>query len=204
MLWVEAWGQIPMCTFPPDDGAIAAIIGMPVTTFAAVREMLMRGWAPRSDGRLYHPFMTQLVNEMLAGRKAYRVRQAKHRAVVTPRSRVTKRESRPNDVDLDLDVDGVSKNIKQPSPAAPGEFALTGQIPERREATRASRIDENMVLPDEWRDWAVQVFKLNPHQVGRLFVRWRDYWSGVPGKDGLRTNWFGVWKNRCRKEYPNA
>lgn len=34
----------------------------------------------------------------------------------------------------------------------------------------------------------------------------RDYWSGVPGKDGIKSDWPATWRNRCRKvaEYIGA
>lgn len=30
--------------------------------------------------------------------------------------------------------------------------------------------------------------------------KFRDYWTGVPGKGGLKTNWLGTWKNFIRSE----
>lgn len=69
MVWVVAWQQSPCGSLPASDELIAARIGMPAMQFAAWRSFLMRGWTLHSDGRLYHPVITEQVTEMLMRRR---------------------------------------------------------------------------------------------------------------------------------------
>jgi len=67
--WVTSWTQTPCGSLPANDDLIAAHTGMPLRQFAAHRDLIMRGWYLASDGRLYHPYITSMVQTML-GRKA--------------------------------------------------------------------------------------------------------------------------------------
>jgi hypothetical protein len=71
-LWIESWMQVPAGSLPDNDAVIAARIGMPLPEFEASKDILMRGWWKASDGRLYHPVVTEQVNGMIErkGRKA--------------------------------------------------------------------------------------------------------------------------------------
>jgi hypothetical protein len=93
MVWMTAWQQSPCGTLPNDDALIAAHIGMPCKQFAASRDVLLRRWWLASDGRLYHPVLTEHVLYMLAGRQsvtdrvnAYRERKAAEKAAADARS----------------------------------------------------------------------------------------------------------------------
>lgn len=61
MLWVASWTQVPCGTLPADDALIAARIGLPLPEFKASKDVLMRGWWKASNGRLYHPVITEQV-----------------------------------------------------------------------------------------------------------------------------------------------
>lgn len=76
MLWACSWERAPAGSLPSDDEVIAAIIGMPWTQFAAHRSFLMRGWYLCSDGRMYHPVITELVEKMMGSRRKDRERKA--------------------------------------------------------------------------------------------------------------------------------
>lgn len=64
MIWLTAWKQAPCGSLPANDLLIAARIGMPDRQFAANRDILLRGWWLASDGRLYHPALTDHVVAM--------------------------------------------------------------------------------------------------------------------------------------------
>lgn len=81
MLWMTAWEQTPCGSMPADDGLIAARIGMQRKTFDKQRSVLMRGWQEATDGRLYHPTITERVLEMVA----YRDKEASRRAAYRER-----------------------------------------------------------------------------------------------------------------------
>lgn len=81
MLWWRSWRQLPTGTLPDDDAVIAAHIGMDPAAFKKGRATLMRGWWKAQDGKLYHPVLSELVNERLAEREAWRKRQTRTRHV---------------------------------------------------------------------------------------------------------------------------
>lgn len=80
MLWVTAWDQTPCGSLPSDHTLIAARIGMRSKAFAKLKPVLLRGWWPADDGRLYHPTITELVLGMLNRKDAERQRKAEYRA----------------------------------------------------------------------------------------------------------------------------
>lgn len=81
LLWMRAWQQSPCGSLPADGDLIAARIGMDPRQFAAHRDILMRGWYLCTDGRLYHPVVTELVERMRNGRRKDRLRKEAQRAV---------------------------------------------------------------------------------------------------------------------------
>jgi hypothetical protein len=79
MLWLTAWKQAPCGSLPAHDELIAARIGMERRTFAAHRDILMRGWWLASDGRLYHPTITEQVLALVGLRTKNAGKVRKHR-----------------------------------------------------------------------------------------------------------------------------
>ena len=84
MLWMRSWTQTPCGSLPAVDELVAARIGMEGRIFAANRDILMRGWYRCSDGRLYHPVITESVEGMRDSRKAERIKKANQRANSAP------------------------------------------------------------------------------------------------------------------------
>lgn len=63
---------------------------------------------------------------------------------------------------------------------------------------RASRLPQDWVLPDEWRDWAkAERGDLDPLKTAEQFA---DYWRAKPGKDGRKTDWLATWRNWVRNQ----
>lgn len=79
MLWFIAWQQTPCGSLPADDVLIAARLGMEADAFQNDRAILLRGWWEASDGRLYHPVLTELVLEMMGRKAGNAQRQAAYR-----------------------------------------------------------------------------------------------------------------------------
>lgn len=79
MLWMRSWTQSPCGSLPANDEIIAARIGMDARAFQANRHLLMSGWYLASDGRLYHPVITELVERMRDGRRTEREKKARQR-----------------------------------------------------------------------------------------------------------------------------
>jgi hypothetical protein len=79
--WYAAWKQVPCGSLPTDDRELAGCIGLPRRVFSEYREILLRGWCEASDGRLYHPTITQMVVEMMTQRRSDADRVARWREV---------------------------------------------------------------------------------------------------------------------------
>jgi len=80
LMWLCSWKQVPCGSFPNDDAVIAAMIGMPLKTWAKLRDVLMRGWTAAADGRVYHETIGARVLEMLEWRRKNAKRVADFKA----------------------------------------------------------------------------------------------------------------------------
>lgn len=80
MLWLTSWRQIPAASFSDNDQVIAAKIGMDERLFLAHKDILLRGWARHSDGRIYHPVIVAQISNMLEIKEKSRVRKQEYRA----------------------------------------------------------------------------------------------------------------------------
>ncbi len=65
LLWCAAWHQVPAGSLPTSDAALARLAqyGRDVKGFQKVKKGALRGWSECSDGRLYHPVVSGLVND---------------------------------------------------------------------------------------------------------------------------------------------
>ena len=81
-LWWASWKQRPAGSLADQDRMLAQIAGygMNVKAWQAVREEAMRGWIKCSDGRLYHPVVSEFAMEAWDRRKKERERKATYRA----------------------------------------------------------------------------------------------------------------------------
>lgn len=80
MTWLVAWKQSPIASFPQNDKLIAAKIGMPISQFAACKDVLLCGFELATDGRLYHKTLSALALKMAGKRVKDRDRVAAFRA----------------------------------------------------------------------------------------------------------------------------
>lgn len=105
MLWMVAWEQAPCGSLPVDHGLIAARIGMSRRTFDKHAAVLLRGWQEAIDGRLYHPVLTERVNELIGYRADSAKRKAEYRAKMAALAaeRGVPRESHGTDAGLPRD-----------------------------------------------------------------------------------------------------
>lgn len=65
-------------------------------------------------------------------------------------------------------------------------------------APTAKALAKDWVLPDDWRQWALQERPdLNPDKVAERFG---DYWRAKGGKDGRKLDWQATWRNWVRDQ----
>ena len=63
---------------------------------------------------------------------------------------------------------------------------------------KGSRISADWRLPKEWGDWAVQE-GLDEVAVRREADKFRDYWIGKAGREGVKLDWLATWRNWVRR-----
>lgn len=146
MIWCTAWQQVPCGSLPADERILCARIGANAKVWAKHREVLLRGWEPAADGRLYHGVIVAQVRAMLGRKDAEKTRKAEYRARMdaerkrtsasvprdkrgTPKGRT--RESGGKDATGTGTGTGTSRNTNTPptpppSDELPGSPALDG------------------------------------------------------------------------------
>lgn len=74
LLWCESWTQLPGSSLPDDDDELAHLAHVSRTRWRKIRRGAMRGWIKCSDGRFYHPVVSEKAREAWVGRVKQRER----------------------------------------------------------------------------------------------------------------------------------
>lgn len=74
----------------------------------------------------------------------------------------------------------------------------------RKVSSRGSRLPEDWILPIDWGEWAEKQ-SMTPDDVMAEEEKFRDYWHSRAGPNGVKLDWFAVWRNWVRRsmEYKN-
>ena len=72
-LWAKSWTQVPAGSLPDDERVLAHLSGTGAR-WKKLRSMALRGFIKCSDGRLYHPVISEKVREAWAMRLRQRER----------------------------------------------------------------------------------------------------------------------------------
>lgn len=65
ILWCKSMQQLPAGSLPDNDLALAGWTGKSPKQWARIKKIALHGWVLASDGRLYHPVLAEVVNEIL-------------------------------------------------------------------------------------------------------------------------------------------
>ena len=88
----------------------------------------------------------------------------------------------------------------QPSAKATNNYKpeTNNQKPIVDKSQRGSRLANDFVLPEEWKDFCV---KQRPDLLpDSTFEQFKDYWCAKPGKDGVKLDWQATWRNWVRNQ----
>lgn len=77
LTWFVSWDQVPCGSLPNNDEELAVRLKCSKSFFDKHRSEILRGWNLHSDGRLYHPVITERVLKFLATRAAWKGRSKK-------------------------------------------------------------------------------------------------------------------------------
>ncbi|WP_423454300.1 DUF1376 domain-containing protein [Ottowia sp. VDI28] len=78
-LWMAAWHEVPAGSLDDDDDVLADAAMCDPSKWVRVREDVLRGWVKCSDGRLYHPVVSERVQEAWASKQERRKRDEHER-----------------------------------------------------------------------------------------------------------------------------
>lgn len=131
MIWFVAWQEIPGGTLPSDEELIAAKIGMSAEMFEGHRAILMRKWYRASDGRMYHPTMSELVLAVMTKKSGTKERVNKFRSNAKKRDVTTRNALQSVTVTTGLGVEvggevDVGGGVGVDTPLPTGDFTLNG------------------------------------------------------------------------------
>lgn len=89
-LWTAAWHEVPAGSVEDDDDALADLAMCDPRKWSRVRDAVLRGWVKCSDGRLYHPVVSEKVINALEGREGQRQRtEAARQSLLEKRQRLS-------------------------------------------------------------------------------------------------------------------
>ncbi|MFJ3057168.1 hypothetical protein [Herbaspirillum sp. NPDC087042] len=216
MLLAIAWTQKPCGSLPGEDLLISARLGQSLSEFQEHSPVLLRGWIKATDGRLYHPVMTDLVLGMIdrklgatQRKQAQRVRERTAlgqaadiisngtHANVTRDIRVTDNTTTITNTNMNTKVP-ISTEIGNP-PSKPISSSSPPQREEKRGPNRGSRLLVDWQLPNEWEKWAMEHQQTwTVEHVSAEADKFRDYWVAKSGKDATKLDWFATWRNWVR------
>jgi hypothetical protein len=211
LLWMKCWTQAPCGSLPASDELIAARIDMEPRVFAANRDALLRGWYRCTDGRLYHPVITELVELMRDGRKKERDKKAAQRAaekaaaagsvprdtqgtpeVVPPESTVSPTTGTGTGPGTGTGTGTGSGTGTQEKPSVlPGAATAA---PAAAKAERGKRLPKTFKLPKRWGEWAVAEGYAES-DVRTEATKFRNHWVAKSGKDATKLDWEATWQN---------
>ena len=66
---------------------------------------------------------------------------------------------------------------------------------------RGTRISTDWVLSDEGREFAKSELGWSDRDVSAEANEFRDYWIGLAGSKGVKTDWLATWRNWVRRSY---
>ena len=61
---------------------------------------------------------------------------------------------------------------------------------------RGTRIKAGAIIPEEWRQWAEAEGATG---IDAMWLEFVDYWIGVSGQKGVKSDWFATWRNNVRR-----
>lgn len=214
MTFVVSWAQHPCGAFKNNPDLIAAKLGCDLRFFEKHRDEILAGWELHSDGRLYHPVLSERVHGIVDWRKREAEKKEKARArLAEKRVREAERaallESPANgNNDLPKMSPGTPQGVPEESPGSPlYSLSLSSSSsssskdketpPSEGKRKTGSRFTLTQ-LPDDWREFCLETRDdLDPDGT---FDEFRDYWISVPGQRGSKLDWKATWRNWVRSQ----
>lgn len=175
---------------PDEDEHLATICRLPLERWQIVRPTIERFFRVANGEWRHRRIDAELARsvEITEKRRAAGMARAQQTA--------SKRPAHAEQVNQQNAIPSQSQIQKKDSP--PVSPPLGGDA---REVKARDRSQRGTRLPTDWqptpedRDFA-RTLELDPDEVAAEF---RDYWTGIAGRFGVKLDWSGTYRNRCRE-----
>lgn len=196
---------------PAEPQQLAALLRVDLETWQVISGKVL-GKFREADGRLYHE---RCELELAEQRRRARRSQENGKKGGRPKAKEiqgdkpTRLALAPPPQTQEKPQDSTGQNntassLRSEADAGLPAFALEAQDADDRQATKAkrgTRLASDAPLQEDWRLWAMAEGHPDPQAE---WERFRDYWSAVPGKDGVKLDWLATWRNRVRDRISNG
>lgn len=71
--------------------------------------------------------------------------------------------------------------------------------PAKQETAKGTRLGADFTVPDDWQNWAAQEKGWTLGDARQEALAFVDYWAGVSGANGVKSDWLATWRNWCRR-----
>ena len=161
--WVVSWSQTPCGAFRDKDEIIAAKLGCDQNFLKLHRDSILRNWYLCSDGRIYHPVISEKVLTFIETRGKWRNKKKQQRMA-----------------DVQGESQGSLRGVPGVSPPSSYSSSSSSSYKNKIHCTRkvAHTIPENW-QPNEANSAWLNSSGLHGDDVRRLVVEFRDYWREV-------------------------
>jgi hypothetical protein len=192
-LWLASWHQVPAGSLPNNDKMLAHL-SQAGKAWRKARAHALRGWVECSDGRLYHPLVSETVRAAWERKQQHRARSQKgndarwgknqqvfsddhNPATIPDTSRTSIINGQPTDI---IDADPSLKDalgIAQGSPNDPkGEGEVQGEGEVHREASKQESAGFDSIAEGLEPPYNLPGVTVDPND-GRPVVRARRGWG---------------------------
>ena len=195
MLWCASWHQAPAASLPTDDRVLAKLAGYgrDLDGWLAIRDEALRGFILCSDGRLYHPVISEKANEAWDLKAARRARTEAATAARQARgNRPAERDDDQRDErGRDLEAAQASRrdkrDVRRNDDRDDAGNVHQGKGTEGKEEKNETRA-ERAAFDRFWAAWpnkvsrpaAVRAFKRHAHEIDEILAGVKRYIRDKP------------------------
>ncbi len=136
----------------------------------------------------------------LVNHAAYRAKVSAEEKRAADRERIAAKRAESRDVSQTVaDVAQADAEAEAEADAEADADAIQSKNKSKEQVrSRGSRLPTDWALPADWKEEArAERSELDLDMVAKKF---KDYWHGVAGKDGIKLNWQATWRNWVRNE----
>lgn len=203
LLWMKSWDQTPSGSLPNNDRELSSLAELrDVRAWLKLKGVSLHGWELHSDGRYYHPVVTEVTLHAWKLRKVNRRRgTAGAEARWTP-MRQASPENAPSMRDGCVADGKLKEEVEVPSPHNPEANAsvLLAPLPNQalRPPPRGSRLTQEICLSEDWRA-AAEAARTRANMpaidLATEFEKFSNYWLAKSGKNATKIDWRRTWVN---------